>query len=115
MDQKGYRIQVFKIFIKKDLFRLKKLFILLLLFVLQYSTPLLAKQLHSESYYQEIFCTQKNGQSEVTMEDRTRCDCIFEEDGIEYATEVDFAKKKYQAVGQALHYSRMTGKNRQFY
>lgn len=94
---------------------MKKLFILLLLFMLLPSTPLLAKQLHSESYYQEIFCTQKNGQSEVTMEDRTRCDCIFEEDGIEYATEVDFAKKKYQAVGQALHYSRMTGKNRQFY
>jgi len=60
-------------------------------------------RLHRERWYQDKFC---EGKKEVVMEDRTRVDCLTNE----YAIEYDFAKKWYEAVGQALHYSRLTGK-----
>lgn len=86
---------------------MKKLYILLI-FVVHFPSLIFASQIHSEKYYQDIFCNQKNGKSEVVMDDRTRCDCVFTENNITYSVEVDFAKKRYQAVGQALHYSRMS-------
>ena len=43
---------------------------------------------------------------EVRLADRTRVDILTED----YAIEVDFATKWAEAIGQALHYARMTGR-----
>ncbi len=59
-----------------------------------------------ESYYQDIWCTEQNGQAEVTLEDSSRADCITNE----YAVEVDFAHKWAESIGQSLLYSELTGK-----
>ena len=48
----------------------------------------------------------QRGQAEVKLPDRTRVDCVLSS----HAVEVDFARKWAEAVGQSLHYSRMTGK-----
>jgi hypothetical protein len=69
-----------------------------------------------EKYYQEKWCSEHNGQSEVRLKDGTRVDCIAtlpvdEMDGeysIAYAIEHDFARKWAEAIGQSLHYSVMT-------
>lgn len=59
---------------------------------------------HSEQWYQEEWCRKSGGKAEVTLNDGTRCDCITEN----YAIEVEFAKRWYQAVGQSLHYAIKT-------
>lgn len=78
-----------------------KLVVLLLLTVLLVK-PTYAYQ-HSEQYYQELSC---KGQIEFVLDDRTRVDCLTSD----YAAEVDFAKKWYEAVGQSLYYAYKTGK-----
>jgi len=60
---------------------------------------------HNERWYQEHWCAQQDGQVEVILEDKTRCDCLTDD----YAIEVDFARKWAEAVGQSLHYAKMTG------
>ena len=64
----------------------------------------LAKQ--PESYYQRKWCGAQHGRTEVRLPDRTRVDCILDS----HAVEVDFARKWAEAIGQSLHYSRMTGR-----
>lgn len=59
----------------------------------------------NEKWYQQRWCDQKGGEVEVRMKDKTRCDCLTDN----YAIEVDFARKWAEAVGQSLHYSKMTG------
>lgn len=56
-----------------------------------------------ESYYVNQWC---QGEIELVLPDRTRCDCVTDT----HAIEVDFGSKWYQAVGQALYYSLQTGK-----
>lgn len=46
------------------------------------------------------------GEIEVRLKDGTRVDCLTETHAIEY----DFAHKWAEAIGQALHYSALTGK-----
>ena len=46
------------------------------------------------------------GQVEVILQDRTRVDCLTEF----YAVEFDYCRKWAEAIGQSLHYARMTGK-----
>ena len=58
-----------------------------------------------ERDYQVAWCAGK-GQTEVRLEDATRIDCLTDTHAIEF----DFAKKWAEAIGQALHYGRMTGK-----
>ena len=65
-----------------------------------------AKHLHKERMYQEIFCSKVHGQLEYRLPDRTRVDCLTST----YAFEVDFGRKAFEAIGQALYYSMMTGK-----
>ncbi len=60
-----------------------------------------AKTLHTERWYQEQHC---NGIVEYRLPDRTRVDCLLEE----YAVEYDFGRKWAEAIGQSLHYGRMT-------
>jgi len=59
----------------------------------------------NEKWYQQRWCEQKGGQVEVRLKDKTRCDCLTND----YAIEVDFARKWAEAVGQSLHYAKMTG------
>ena len=60
-----------------------------------------AKRLHSERWYQEEHCA---GVTEYRLPDKTRVDCLTDE----YAIEYDFAGKWAEAIGQSLHYARMT-------
>ena len=60
----------------------------------------------NESWYQQIWCESLGGQTEYQLEDKTRVDCFTSE----HAIEMDFAHKWHEAVGQALHYARKTGK-----
>ena len=65
-----------------------------------------AKRQHHERYYQDIWCEQHNGQTEVVLHDGTRVDCLTDTHAIEF----DFANKWAEAVGQSLHYSALTEK-----
>lgn len=66
-----------------------------------------AGHLHLEEWYQHRFCEPKHAQMEVVLSDGTRADCLLPSG---YALEVDFARgKNFEAVGQALRYSRLTG------
>ena len=70
-------------------------------------SPAFAKHIHTERYYQEAWCAEQGGEVEVRMKDGTRVDCLTDD----MATEVDFAKNKlYEGIGQALHYSMLTGR-----
>lgn len=59
-----------------------------------------------ERDYQNEWCARYGGRVEVVMKDRTRCDCLTSK----YAIEFDFASKWAEAIGQSLHYARLTGK-----
>ena len=59
-----------------------------------------------ESYYVNQWCTADFGRKEAVLWDMTRVDCLSKD----YAIEFDFAKKWAESVGQALYYSKMTGK-----
>ena len=59
-----------------------------------------------ESYYVNQWCTSDFGRKEAVLWDMTRVDCLAKD----YAIEFDFAKKWAESVGQALYYSKLTGK-----
>lgn len=59
----------------------------------------------NEKWYQQRWCDQQGGEVEVRLKDKTRCDCLTDD----YAIEVDFSKKWAEAIGQSLHYAKMTG------
>ena len=65
-----------------------------------------AKHLYPEKFYQQNWCKEHNGILEYKLIDDTRVDCLTKE----YAVEFDFAPKWAEAIGQSLHYARMTGK-----
>lgn len=60
-----------------------------------------------ESYYVNQWCTPDFGRREAVLWDMTRVDCLTKD----YAIEFDFAKKWAESIGQALYYSKMTGKS----
>jgi len=60
---------------------------------------------YSESWYQEKFCSQVQGEREVRLDDGTRVDCLTGE----YAYELGFAKS-WDSIPQALHYAIKTGR-----
>ena len=64
------------------------------------------KRLQHEKWYQERHCKEMGGQSEVTLPDRTRCDCVT----TSHALEFDFGNKWAEAIGQSLNYGMQTGK-----
>lgn len=61
---------------------------------------------HNEFSYQHAYCAMHNGIEEYELPDKTRVDCLTDI----YAIEFDFANKKYEVVGQSLHYAIMTNK-----
>ena len=60
----------------------------------------------TERYYQLKCNDTLQGRVEYRLPDATRVDILTED----LAIEVDFAKKYYQAIGQACHYAEMTGR-----
>ncbi len=68
--------------------------------------PVEAKRRHPENFYQKHWCEKVGGIIEYRLKDRTRVDCLTSQ----YAIEFDFGSKWAEALGQALHYSLMTGK-----
>lgn len=80
----------------------KILFISLLLTI----QPGWAKRLYPEAEYQTKWCDAHNGQLEYRLNDKTRVDCLTKD----LAVEFDFANKWAECIGQALYYSKMTGK-----
>lgn len=70
------------------------------------AVPAYGKHLHKEAWYQARWCEAANGESEVVMPDRTRCDCVT----ATHAVEFDFANKWAESIGQALLYGAHTGK-----
>jgi hypothetical protein len=66
----------------------------------------LTSLLAAERDYQKSWCDAHGGQMEVVMSDNTRADCVTATHAIEF----DFAPKWAEAIGQALHYAALTGK-----
>ena len=85
---------------------MKRIYLLFIFFLFYFNFPVYSSRLYSEKYYQNAWCSKWNGRQEVKLIDSTRVDCITKN----YAIEFDFAPKWAEAVGQSLHYSRMTGK-----
>lgn len=65
-----------------------------------------AAHFHLEKVYQEVWCSQHNGQLEFPLDDLTRVDCLTDD----YAIEFDYAYKWAESVGQALYFAAKTGK-----
>lgn len=82
----------------------KSLFIVLILMV--FPALCFAESDHPEKWYQDNWCAKYEGEAEVVLPDKTRCDCITASHAIEF----DFAEKWAEAIGQSLYYSLQTGK-----
>lgn len=79
----------------------------ILLSTLLFLSPLVnAARFNHESYYQDMWCEEQNGEVEVTMSSGARADCITET----HAVEFDFGDKWAEAIGQSLHYAQQTNK-----
>ncbi len=77
-----------------------RVFVLLFLLI-SFNAHAAHKMLERE--YQKILCPYN---AEVRLSDGTRVDCLTDM----YAIEFDFAPKWAEALGQSLHYARMTGR-----
>jgi len=77
--------------------------VLLLLFM---SAPAWAKHKHLEKWYQQQWCAEHHGKTEVVLAGGTRCDCLAGN----YAIEFDFGSKWAESIGQSLFYGFQTGK-----
>lgn len=78
-------------------------FLLVFLIYISITTTAHAGHLHKEAEYRDAWCTK--GRTEVTLHDGSRVDCLTEN----FAIEFDFAPKAMEALGQSIHYSRITG------
>ena len=71
---------------------------------LAFAEVCLARNLHPESAYRDTWCGGRKGQTEFRLPDASRADCLT----AHHAVEVEFAAKWKEAVGQSLHYARLT-------
>lgn len=73
-----------------------------------FSAQVLASSNFTEPDYVDHYCPTISDEYQIEhiMEDQTRIDCSTPTEAIEF----DYAKKWYECIGQALHYSRLTGK-----
>lgn len=83
---------------------MKKLLVVFLLLLL--TGPAYAGRAQKESFYNDLWCLQWQGETEVSTIMGTRIDCLLDM----YAVETDFDHNWAEGLGQALHYSAMTGK-----
>jgi len=75
-----------------------------LIFLLLFCGGAYAAHKMPERQYQKMYCPYN---AEYRLSDGTRVDCLT----AQYAIEFDFAPKWAEALGQSLHYARMTGRN----
>jgi len=82
--------------------------LLIIIFII-HTNVVYAKRHHFEKYYQNLYCNNSVGTKEYKpARDRfVRVDCLTEQ----YAIEIDFSNKHYEALGQALYYSTLTNKS----
>ena len=66
----------------------------------------MAKRIQFEDVYNRAWCAAAHGTAEVRQNDRSRVDCLTST----VAWETDFAEKWFEALGQASHYARKTGR-----
>ena len=85
---------------------MKKVFIPLFFFILLFASVASTERRHPERWYQEKWCKEQAGQIEVTLPDKTRCDCLTQT----HAVEIDFAASWKEGLGQALHYAAQSRK-----
>ena len=81
--------------------------LLVVLTIALFTSTVHAGHIYKEKEYQECWCNKAGRVTEYVLPDKTRVDCLTDE----YAIEFDFAEKWAEAIGQALHYSLMTGKS----
>ena len=81
---------------------------LTIIFILFFSICLntQASHIHLEKEYQAKWCKEHHAQQEIVLNAHTRADALTDE----YVIEFDFAKKFYEAIGQSLLYSILSGK-----
>lgn len=92
---------------KKNMFKYWGAIMMMLgVYMFSLGTVALSKPPHPEKWYQERWCNEKGGHVEVVLPDKTRCDCLTQQNAIEF----DFGKKWAEAIGQALYYGLQTGK-----
>lgn len=60
----------------------------------------------NEAYFNHIYCQNIQGQEEFRLANKVRIDCLTDE----FAIEMDWAKKWYEGITQALYYGMKTGK-----
>lgn len=77
-----------------------------IILLLMFSAVSYAARLHPERHYQETWCEDNDGRTEVIVQSGARCDCLTETHAIEF----DFANKWAEAIGQSLHYAAQPGK-----
>lgn len=70
------------------------------------TTPAHAAHQYLEKQYQTQWCLSIGGVTEFVLDDKTRVDCLT----AEYAIEVEFAPKKFEAIGQTLFYAIQTNR-----
>ena len=57
---------------------------LILLIIMVFPASALGKREHPGKWYQEKWCEAHEGQVEVVLPDRTRCDCVTDTHAIEF-------------------------------
>jgi hypothetical protein len=67
---------------------------LIVIIILILPSLLLAKRDHPEKWYQERWCREQGGKTEVLLPDKTRCDCVTDTHAIEF----DFGNNRAGAV-----------------
>ncbi len=83
--------------------RLVGLVVFFLIIALISASVYSGSRVSTERFYQYKHCL---GEKEVSLDDRTRVDCIVGDEAQEY----DFANKWAECIGQALYYGAMTAK-----
>ena len=63
----------------------------------------------NEAFYSSAWCKTQGGNANATIADGTRPDCLLPDRVVEF--DWGAGMKPYECVGQALHYSRITGKD----
>jgi len=82
-----------------------KVFKIIIAWAFFFQAPIVLSE-QPERFYQNKWCIEQKGKTEVVLPDKTRCDCLTKTHAIEF----DFGKKWAEAIGQALFYSLQTGK-----
>lgn len=89
--------------IRITLKEMKKYIIIMTILVTAYA---FATDKHPVEWYQNQWCRDHNGQTDIIMPDQTTCDCVTETHAIEY----DFGKDWAKSLGHALNDRFLTGK-----